>query len=318
MITPLQGALLIFGFLAVVAVILFSRREKDIKPDRRGSRVIAQPRLELPENYGIGGEFDEFGVGRARRRGDVRQTPEVPFAQLKIDKGPPFQKERRAPSAVPPAFRERTSPVAPAPVPDRAPAAEKQETSDLTTAIDSRALEARIATAPAASPAPVASKPAAKPAVDVRAPSPPPPAARKVEEKIVTLLIAQRERTAIPGPELHRALEAEGLSYGPMQIYHRKHFDKAVFSVASLIKPGFLIPDEAESFSTLGLSAFMMLPGPASPEAGFEDMLATVQRLAERLDCLVYDSRREQLSPAAIQASRAEIAAWSAANSPSQ
>ena len=48
-------------------------------------------------------------------------------------------------------------------------------------------------------------------------------------EKIVSLLIAEREGTAILGPILHEALESQGLEFGARQIYHRLLNGEPVF-----------------------------------------------------------------------------------------
>ncbi len=150
--------------------------------------------------------------------------------------------------------------------------------------------------------------PTAKPAAE----SPVSKRGRKSEEKIVTLIIARADSSAMSGDQIHRALRAEGLSFGPMQIYHRKHDGKRVFSVASLLKPGYLIPEEADGFSTLALSVFMLLPGPLEPSASFDNMLQTAQRLAGHLQAQVCDAQRKPLGASGIEALRNEVQAWAA------
>ena len=269
-IGPLQWALLIFGFAIVVFIFFMSRRDKGVTPDKRGARVITQPRMESPETYGIGGEFDEFGVSTPRKRGDQRPPARVPELNVDPTRSARVSTERRPPAVTPPLPRE---PVAP-------PAAQKPVDVPTQTAIPESTL------APAAA----------------------------VKEKIVTLLVARRDGAALQGQRLHQALAAEGLSYGPMQIYHRK-FDgtKRVFSVASLQKPGYLIPEEAAGFTTMGLSVFLLLPGPREATASFEDMLRTSQRLAAHLGADVYDGHKQILNSGAIQALRNEIKAWAGA-----
>ncbi|HZP11436.1 MAG TPA: cell division protein ZipA C-terminal FtsZ-binding domain-containing protein [Nevskiaceae bacterium] len=266
-LTQLQLALLIFGVVIVLLVILFSRRDKgNVKTDPRGSRVIAQPRVEEPGSYGIGGEFDEFGVGRPRRRGEA---PPARMPQLNIEPGP----VRAAPPPKPkePAYMSQPAPTV-APVQRRV--------------------------APTITPQPAAEK---------TAPTPP---QKKQDEKIVTLIIARTNGVAMQGPRIHDALASCGLQFGPMQIYHRKHDGKRVFSVASLMKPGFLIPDEADGFGTMALSMFMVLPGPMEGNAALEDMLSTARQLAARLEAEVYDERRQVLSTQSEQRLRADVQAW--------
>ncbi len=114
----------------------------------------------------------------------------------------------------------------------------------------------------------------------------------------------------MPGPRIQEALASCGLQFGPMQIYHRKHDGKRVFSVASLLKPGFLIPEDADGFSTMALSMFMVLPGPVEGTAAFEDMLQTAQRIAVHLEAEVYDDRRQVMTTQTEQRLRGEVRAW--------
>lgn len=138
----------------------------------------------------------------------------------------------------------------------------------------------------------------------------PPPAPAPPPEKLVSLLIAEREGTQILGENIHAALRAQGLQYGMRQIYHRMVAGKPVFSVASLLKPGVLDPDQARGFATPGLAVFMVLPGPVKANDAFSDMLKTAQALAQSLNAEVYDGRKKPLNSAAILQLRSEVDAW--------
>jgi cell division protein ZipA len=133
-------------------------------------------------------------------------------------------------------------------------------------------------------------------------------------QKIVAFLIAEREGTHILGPQIHAALEQHGLSFGSKQIYHRHAGGEAVFSVASLLKPGFIDPAEAATFSTPGLSVFMVLPGPLPAMTAFREMLSTTQNLAAALNAGVYDMRRKPLTPEATLKIEREVEQWARAN----
>ncbi|MES0873630.1 cell division protein ZipA C-terminal FtsZ-binding domain-containing protein [Sinimarinibacterium thermocellulolyticum] len=228
--SPTQWALLIVGAVAVVAIYWFSRRERPASRRRSEAPVKA---LKLPGSASGGGsdqmdmfsrfgEFDEFGVGKPRKR----VSPDLGSG---------------------------------------APAAGGQS-----------------AVAAAAQP----------------------------QEKIVALLIAEREGTAIFGERIHAALQAQGLQFGERKIYHRFARGVPVFSVASLIKPGYLDPAQRREFSTPGLSVFMVLPGPTAPEEAIADMFLTARALARELNADVYDSNRELLTAAAESAIVADVKAW--------
>lgn len=139
-------------------------------------------------------------------------------------------------------------------------------------------------------------------------------ARREPQQKIIALLIAEREGTHIFGPQVHSALRQHGLEFGAKQIYHRLADGEAVYSVASLLKPGFIDPAEEQSFSTPGLSIFMVLPGPLPAVSTFREMLATAQSLAKALNASVYDMRRQPLTPEATLKLEREVEQWARAN----
>jgi cell division protein ZipA len=247
--TPLQWALLIFGVVAVVAVYLYSRRDRrameDWNPNEAQDPLLppqGKQERQLDIFNGVSGsqQFDEFGVGKPRR-----VPPQV---------GEPGSEN------IPPQRPIELTPGTRGPAP-RAPAASQ------------------------------------------------PPS-----EKIVALLIAEREGTAILGPILHEALESQGLEFGARQIYHRLLRGEPVFSVASLLKPGHLDPAAAEEFSTPGLTLFMVLPGPQKPTEAIRDMLGTADRLAKALNAEVYDSKRKPLTAGAARNLQLEVESWAQAN----
>ncbi|HUR40553.1 MAG TPA: cell division protein ZipA C-terminal FtsZ-binding domain-containing protein [Verrucomicrobiae bacterium] len=149
------------------------------------------------------------------------------------------------------------------------------------------------------------SKPRRRSAPEVGDPAPAAPSvatAPRVPDKVIGLYIAEHEGTNILGPKIHAALADRGLRYGPRRVYHRYQGDQPLFSVASLVKPGALDPQEAEGFATPGLSIFMVLPGPAHPVAAFQDMLDTARALARSLNAQLYDS--EQRAPLTAERER--------------
>ena len=152
-------------------------------------------------------------------------------------------------------------------------------------------------------------------------PPPPPPvkpavADKPQQQKIVSLLIAEREGVQIQGPELHAALESVGLEFGARQIYHRLSGGEAVFSVASLLKPGHLDPSAGEHFSTPGLTLFMVLPGPVRASDAIRDMIGTAEKLARALNADVYDSKKQGFTPSSARALQQEVEAWARQHAP--
>ena len=133
----------------------------------------------------------------------------------------------------------------------------------------------------------------------------------KVEALVIGLYIAEHEGTNILGPKIHAALRDRGLRFGAKKIYHRFDGEHAIFSVASLVKPGELDPGMAEGFATPGLSVFLQLPGPVRPVAAFQDMLDTARGLARALNAELYDTeQRAPLTPERERALHEQVEEW--------
>jgi len=296
--SALQWALLIFGVVAVIAVYFASRRER--KPE--------QPQAQAPESRapkaaerqmdifatGSGG-FDEFGVSRTPRVVPNTGMPETP---------PEPAMEHPAEFSEAPGHVESPAVnIPPPPVPPRrAPTMRAAEPAVADTRVAAKTAEA--------APARPGDRRIPPSFTRTEPPAPAEAAKRKVPDKIVSLLIAEREGTHILGDQIHAALRAQRLSYGLHQIYHRLSGDVPVFSVASLVKPGFLDPAQARSFSTPGLTIFMVLPGPREPMAAFRDMLATAEALSRELNAELYDGKRKPMNSAALRALQADVETW--------
>lgn len=247
----LQTALLIIGAIAVIAIYVFSRREKH--PLKEWTPPTAHNPLKPPGGDQMEiftrGEFDEFGVGRPRRRVEPTMPgiPQKPKVEAQATK--PVEENVRVPAFV--AQQAKTEP-----------------------------------------------KPEAKP----------------VEQKIIAILIAEREGTAIMGNKLHAALQQQGLVYGDRNIYHRLEDGQTLFSIAGLLKPGQLDPSEAETFSTPGLTLFMVLPGPPSPKDALSNLLGTAKNLAKSLNAELFDAKRQPFTAESESAIIADLEDWAQRN----
>ena len=334
--SALQWALLILSVAIVVAVVVISRREREPAEPRREKprkQQDAPPRPAAAEP--VREQLDIFDEPEARPAAASTTAPlfpepvEPPEEEIEPPPllRPSLRDVPRRPDAPPPRVDpvEAAGPAGVAPSsaglppmdPMINPLSGKQydefgvgrprrrsmPTLDAVPANDSRAAEP-APPAPAAAPAKVPAWVRAAPT----AAAPP-----KVEQKIVALMIVEREGGMISGSKLHSALGAQGLVFGAKQIYHRLARDESVFAVASLTKPGVLLPAEAAQFSTPGLSTFMVLPGPVKPLNALHDMLATTQALARALNAEVYDSKKQPLTSETMRALQADVEAWARA-----
>ncbi|HEX6832039.1 MAG TPA: cell division protein ZipA [Rudaea sp.] len=133
-------------------------------------------------------------------------------------------------------------------------------------------------------------------------------------DRIVTLFVAARPGTTLPGASLIVAAEKTGLTFGDMGIFHRLVSGKPeagpVFSMANMVKPGNFDMRHVDEMQITGVSFFMTLPGPLPALDAWDAMLPTAQRLAELLDASVLDEERNALGRQRIAHIREELRAY--------
>lgn len=136
------------------------------------------------------------------------------------------------------------------------------------------------------------------------------------EPNIVSLGLMAREPARLEGASLRAELEAQGLRFGEMDIFHHDgvgashRAGRAVFSVANMFEPGSFPSEDWADFSTRGIVFILPLPAPIDSKVAAELMLSTARRLAERLGAELLNARREPLVDADIDALRAEAARY--------
>ena len=141
------------------------------------------------------------------------------------------------------------------------------------------------------------------------------PRPQQPQEMLVVLHVAAHAPSRFAGQALLEAFADAGLEFGAMDIFHRmvasggeRHM---LFSVASMIKPGTLIPDELQDFATPGVSLFLRLPAPLDGLQALEQMIACAQELAERLDGELLDETRSVLTRQTIEHLREQVQLFS-------
>ncbi|MDM8566602.1 cell division protein ZipA [Candidatus Halobeggiatoa sp. HSG11] len=137
--------------------------------------------------------------------------------------------------------------------------------------------------------------------------------ATKNAEMLIVLYVVARRQPHFIGEDILNVLEETGLKHGKMDIFH--HYGvgeikvrKPVFSVANIVAPGTLNPDELADFTTPGLALFMRLPGPFGGRVAFELMLNHAERFAEALDGIVEDDKHTLINQQKITVLRERIA----------
>ena len=129
-------------------------------------------------------------------------------------------------------------------------------------------------------------------------------------QMVVQIGLVKKEGT-FTGPEIAQAMEAAGLKPGAMEIYHQhdsRYPDRVLFSVASMVEPGYFPFDDMENFSTPGLLFFTQLPGVRDGMEIYSQMLYAANQIAGALDGVLQDENRSVLSKQSIQHTKDAIA----------
>lgn len=142
-------------------------------------------------------------------------------------------------------------------------------------------------------------------------PEPSKPAA-SAPAPIIVMYVVAKPTQEIHGGQALKAFHAHKLRFGEMDIYHRQMGSgdhvKTLFSLASMLKPGTLKPNELSSQRLKGLSLFMKTEGLSDPRGAYDDMVHVAQQLAYTLDAEVKDSTLTDLTHDKIATQRAQLA----------
>ena len=132
---------------------------------------------------------------------------------------------------------------------------------------------------------------------------------RTVEELLIINVVASKGHRFL-GEDIVRALRGQGLTYGEMNIFHRKDpMTKAKqFSIASLVEPGTFDLSDLEALNSPGMSFFLQLPGPEDATDAFDDMVATAQHIAFELGGELRDEQMSVLTGQTREHMRQRIA----------
>jgi len=129
-------------------------------------------------------------------------------------------------------------------------------------------------------------------------------------EMVVALTIMAADSQMFTGRAVRQALEKQEMRFGDMQIYHRYSVNNSrqiLFSVANILDPGTLLPDQLISMKTPGLLMFARLPGPINGLAVFDSMLDTAQELTAYLGGILCDEKREPITDMHLESVRNRI-----------
>jgi len=131
-----------------------------------------------------------------------------------------------------------------------------------------------------------------------------------VDELIISHTILFKEKH-FSGRDLFNAFQTAGLSFGEMNIFHYPGDEQpetfALFSIANIVEPGTFNPQEAQTFTTPGVSMFMRLPTRIDSHKAYEKFIQVAQAIAAELDGELCDETRSQLTQQAISYKKEQI-----------
>ena len=141
-----------------------------------------------------------------------------------------------------------------------------------------------------------------------------PEPAPKPEPKIVVIYVVARSGWPFRGTDVFETAREAGLEYGDMRIFH--HYQSAggrrqsVFSLASMVEPGWFDEAEQDQMQTPGLALFLQLPGPMEGVKAFDAMIEAAQTLKRSLGGELRDASRSVMSQQTIAHLRDEISEY--------
>lgn len=127
----------------------------------------------------------------------------------------------------------------------------------------------------------------------------------EVNTEVLVINVKASEGNDLSGAALLPLLLTLGFKFGEHDIFHR-HVNAngkgpVLFSLANMVKPGVFDIDNLETFRTLGISLFMVLPIEGDPHQVFNMMHNAARKIAEEFDAQLLDGRRSILTKQGIQ-----------------
>lgn len=128
-------------------------------------------------------------------------------------------------------------------------------------------------------------------------------------EMMLAFTVIARDGELFSGRSVKATLEYLDLHFGDFQMYHRVGEEKAsnLFSVANVLTPGTLNPNDFATMKTPGLLLFAQLPGPVEGLTLFDGLIDTAQKMAEELGGVLSDEARNPIEISEIEEIRKQV-----------
>lgn len=126
-----------------------------------------------------------------------------------------------------------------------------------------------------------------------------------LQSDVLVLNVRAPDDNPIQGAELLPMLLTLGFKFGEHDIFHRHVSTNGkgpiLFSLTNMFKPGVFDIDNIETFSTYGISLFMMLPIEGDAQQVFNMMHNASRKLSDAFGCRILDGNRVGLSKRSLQ-----------------
>lgn len=131
---------------------------------------------------------------------------------------------------------------------------------------------------------------------------------RPITPAIIQFSIITKADEDFNGADLVNAFNKVGLEYGSLKIFERLDANRLVdFGVACMVEPGTFPDYDLEDFYCPGIVFFMQPEALDDAQAVFDDYVETIKLLAEQLDGVILDHRRQPLTDATVEAIRQSL-----------
>jgi len=128
----------------------------------------------------------------------------------------------------------------------------------------------------------------------------------KLPSDIIVLYLLPKANQKLAGSQINSAVQAMGLTFGEMNIFHFKSGKRNVFSIANMLEPGSFDVTTIHELKTSGLSIFMRITGD-DPLDDLTEMLQRSYQLAGLLDARLCNHRRKPLTQQDAENYRAQV-----------
>jgi cell division protein ZipA len=119
--------------------------------------------------------------------------------------------------------------------------------------------------------------------------------AAKLPSDIIVLYLLPKGNQKLTGSQINSSVQAMGLTFGDMNIFHYKSGNRNVFSIANMLEPGYFDVNTIHDLKTSGLSIFMQITGD-DPLDDLTEMLQRSYQLAGLLDARLCNHKRQPLT----------------------